>query len=58
MGALDMYGLHKEYMKLLKLANAVGVSEEQAALYRIKANMVRHRLNIAIRDFGKYNVQK
>jgi hypothetical protein len=58
MGALDMYGLHKEYIKLLKQACAEGVSEEQAALYRIKANMVRHRLNIAIRDFGKYNVQK
>ena len=58
MGALDMYGLHKEYMKLLKLSNAVGVSEEQATFYRIKANMVRHRLNIAIRDFGKYIVQK
>lgn len=52
MGALDMYGLHKKYVELLKLASAEGVSEEQAKLYAMNANIVRHRLKRAIQDFG------
>ena len=53
MGALDMYGLHKRYVELLKLATADGVTEEQAKLYAMNANIVRHQLNRAMQDFGK-----
>lgn len=52
MGALDMYGLQKKYMELLKLASAEGISEEQAKLYAMNANIVRHQLKRAIQDFG------
>jgi hypothetical protein len=53
MGALDMYGLQKRYAELLKLASAEGVSEEQAKLYAMNANIVRHQLKRAIQDFRK-----
>ena len=53
MGALDMYGLQKRYVELLKLASTEGVSEEQAKLYAMNANIVRHQLNKAMQDFGK-----
>ncbi len=52
MGALDMYGLQKKYVELLKLASAEGVSEEQAKLYAMNANIVRHQLKRAMQDFG------
>ena len=52
MGALDMYGLQKKYVELLKLASAEGVSEEQAKLYAMNANIMRHQLKRAIQDFG------
>ena len=57
MGALDMYGLQKKYVELLKLASAGGVSEEQAKIYAMNANIVRHQLKRAIQDFGKSPVQ-
>jgi len=53
MGALDMYGLQKRYVELLKLASAEGVSEEQAKLYAMNANIVRHQLKRVIQDFRK-----
>ena len=53
MGALDRYGLQKRYVELLKLASAEGVSEEQAKIYAMNANIVRHQLKRAIQDFGK-----
>lgn len=52
MGALDMYGLQKRYVELLKLASAEGVSEEKAKIYAMNANIVRHQLKRAIQDFG------
>ena len=57
MGALDMYGLQKRYVELLKLADTEGVSEEQAKIYAMNANIVRHQLKRAIQDFGKFPKQ-
>ena len=57
MGALDMYGLHKRYMELLKLAEQTDVSEEQAKLYLLSAAVVRKQLNFEIAEFGKYSNQ-
>jgi hypothetical protein len=57
MGALDMYGLHKRYVELLKLASTEDVSDEQVKLYAMNANIVRHQLKRAIQDFGKSTVQ-
>jgi hypothetical protein len=54
MGALGMYGLHKRYIELLKLATASGVSEEQARLHLLAADVVRKQLDAEINDFGKY----
>lgn len=57
MGALDMYGLHKRYVELLKLALEDGVSEEQSRLHILTADLVRNKLNAEIAKFGKYSEQ-
>ena len=53
MGALEMYGLHKRYVELLKLAIADGVSAEQAKLYAMNANIVRHQIKRVKQHFTK-----
>ena len=57
MGSITMYGLHKRYMELLKLAEQTDVSEEQAKLYLLSAAVVRKQLNFEIAEFGKYSNQ-